>query len=77
MMCRYFFLCFITLFTACSNLYFGYSKEEWNALSESDREKAKAEYKKVIDEKDKISQGNPREEASKNFVERAIEKSGN
>lgn len=67
---------FVVFLAGCSSFYFGYSKEEWVLLSETERAAAKEAYRHVIAQKDKVVQGNPRDDAANAFVERAVGKTG-
>ena len=56
----------------CSGFYYGYSRDEWNSLTEYEQEKARQEYKDVRYAHQQNIYGNPPEEATKAFIERAI-----
>jgi hypothetical protein len=58
--------------TGCSGFYYGYSLEEWNSLTAYEQEKAREEYKDVRYAHQQNIFGNPPEEATDAFIERAI-----
>ncbi len=60
------------VFLGCSTFYYGYSKAEWYSLTESEQVLAKQEYLQVIEEHNKNIHGDPREEATEAFKERAF-----
>lgn len=63
-------LLFIGLFlflSGCSSFYYGYPKNEWEALSAQQQEVVKKDYQKIVKEKNLIVHGDPVEEATDTF----------
>ena len=69
-------LAFVVI-TGCSSLYYGYTAEQWGSLSDAEKQKAKESYSDIINAKSMMAGGNPRDDATKAFVQRAIGKTGN
>jgi len=42
------FIILIVLLYGCSTLYYGHTKDQWNALSEQEKSQIKSEYKDVM-----------------------------
>ena len=61
------------LLSGCSTFYYGYSKEEWDSLSKLEQERAKYAYKEVRHAHQQNIYGDPADDASKAFVERALQ----
>jgi len=52
---KYILITLVTLLltASCTNQYYGHSKAEWNMLTHDERVKIKAEYKTIIDSRQK------------------------
>ena len=62
----------LLLLCGCSTFYYGYSRQEWESLSKLEQEKARQAYKDVRYDHQQNIYGNPSEDASNAFIERAI-----
>ncbi|MDX1692947.1 MAG: hypothetical protein R3208_04230 [Ketobacteraceae bacterium] len=60
----------------CSTFYYGYSKAEWESLTRLEQEQAKQAYKEVRYDHQQNVYGNPPEDASNAFIDRALRTRG-
>jgi len=61
---------------ACSTYYYGYSRQEWAAMSERERALAKVAYYEILAEQEKMKREDPQEKAYEDFKDRAIRTPG-
>ncbi|MFT7559395.1 MAG: hypothetical protein ACI93R_001306 [Flavobacteriales bacterium] len=57
--------------SSCGPQYFGYTKDEWNKLSKRDKRDAKEDFNQIIKDKNTMVFGDPIEEATQAFEDRA------
>ena len=67
------FLILTMMMTGCSTSYYGYKENEWNALSEKEKEAAAAEYQQIIDEKNEKEHEELIEAYKQKIIRRGIE----
>jgi len=66
---KFFALSMVTILSACTTQYYGYTKEEWNRMTPFEQEKAKVEWRDVIAAKEQGALGDPRKEINQGFVD--------
>jgi len=62
----------ITTLAGCTSFYYGHTQEEWEALSDLEKDKSREKYERVIRAKQELVQGVSREIATEKFIERAV-----
>ena len=57
----------------CSTPYYGYSKEDWNSLSEEERIAIKKEYQSIIDSNREQQHKDILDERTQSIIDRGVE----
>ena len=75
---KYFLVIFMSIFLlslfGCSMFYYGHTKEEWIALSESEKRAAKEEYQRVRETKKQQEEKTAIDERAESFEDYGIKK---
>ena len=65
-------LLFFLAFTACASSYYGYSKEEWDKLSEEQKQAAKQEYEEILKKKKDLEHDQLLRERDQQVIRRGL-----
>ncbi|WP_455220375.1 hypothetical protein [Kaarinaea lacus] len=63
----------ILVLSACATPYYGYSKKEWERLSEEEKQAAQAEYKEIINYKLRRKHEDQFEARKQQIIQRGVE----